>query len=249
MKSWWRAVAAYPATWLAIGLVVAGTWAVLRLLQPPFFMSVILLVLAGAAVVFWPITMSATGTLNRLQFAVPKLPEVEPRELAKLQGELEALDDTRAAHQLTAIQEKRDSLVGVLNRRLEAGEMTYARYLSTAQQVYLAALNNLHEVAVAEQSVSAIDDDYIAQRLDELAHQDDKAATAERGSLEDRRSLLASQEKKISNLLAQNESAMTVLDRTATALADAPIGRQPQDAEVAMAALQEMADRAGKYAT
>jgi cell division protein ZapA (FtsZ GTPase activity inhibitor) len=127
--------------------------------------------------------------------------------------------------------------------------MTYARYLSTAQQVYLAALNNLHEVAVAEQSVSAIDDDYIAQRLDELAHQDDKAATAERGSLEDRRSLLASQEKKISNLLAQNESAMTVLDRTATALADAPIGRQPQDAEVAMAALQEMADRAGKYAT
>jgi hypothetical protein len=249
MKSWWRAVAAYPATWLAIGLVVAGTWALLRLLQPPFFMSVILLVLAGVAVAFWPITMSATGTLNRLQFAVPKLPEVEPRELAKLQGELEALDDTRAAHQLTAIQEKRDSLVGVLNRRLEAGEMTYARYLSTAQQVYLAALNNLHEVAVAEQSVSAIDDDYIAQRLDELAHQDDKAATAERGSLEDRRSLLASQEKKISNLLAQNESAMTVLDRTATALADAPIGRQPQDAEVAMAALQEMADRAGKYAT
>ena len=249
MKSWWRAVAAYPATWLAIGLVVAGTWAVLRLLQPPFFMSVILLVLAGVAVVFWPVTMSATGTLNRLQFAVPKLPEVEPRELARLHGELEALDDTRAAHQLTAIQEKRDSLVGVLNRRLEAGEMTYARYLSTAQQVYLAALNNLHEVAVAEQSVSAIDDDYIAQRLDELAHQDDKAATAERGSLEDRRSLLASQEKKISNLLAQNESAMTVLDRTATALADAPIGRQPQDAEVAMAALQEMADRAGKYAT
>jgi hypothetical protein len=104
-------------------------------------------------------------------------------------------------------------------------------------------------VAVAEQSVSAIDDDYIAQRLDQLSHQDDEAATAERSSLEDRRSLQDSQEKKISNLLAQNESAMTVLDRTATALADAPIGRQPKNAEAAMAALQEMADRAGKYAT
>ncbi len=249
MKSWWKAVAAYPATWLAIGLVVVGLWALLRLLQPPFFMTVILLILGGLAIVFWPITMSATGTLNRLQFEVPKLPEVEPEELAQLQEELEALDDTRPARQLNAIQEKRDSLVGVLNRRLEAGEMTYARYLSTAQQVYLAALENLREVAVAEQSVSAIDDDYINQRLEELVDQEDETATAERTSLEDRRSLRETQEKKVADLLAQNESAMTLLDRTATALADAPIGRQPQDAEAAMEALQEMADRASKYAT
>ncbi len=127
--------------------------------------------------------------------------------------------------------------------------MTYARYLSTAQQVYLAALENLREVAVAEQSVSAIDDDYINQRLEELVDQEDETATAERTSLEDRRSLRETQEKKVADLLAQNESAMTLLDRTATALADAPIGRQPQDAEAAMEALQEMADRASKYAT
>ena len=248
MKSWWRAVAGYPATWLAIGLVVVGTWAVLTLLQPPFFMTVILLVLGGIAIVAWPITMSATGTLNRLQFEVPKLPEVEPDELSQLAAELEALDDTRPAYQLRAMQEKRDSLVGVLNSRLEAGEMTYARYLSSAQHVYLAALENLHEVAVAEQSVSAIDDDYIDQRLEELVDQEGEAAITERGSLNDRRSLRKTQEKKVAGLLAQNEAAMTVLDRTAIALADASIGRQPQDAEAAMTALQEMADRAGKYA-
>jgi hypothetical protein len=248
MKSWWRAVAAYPATWLAIGLVVVGTWAVLTLLQPPFFMTVILLVLGGLAIVAWPITMSATGTLNRLQFEVPKLPEVEPEELSRLAEELEALDDTRPAYQLKAIQEKRDSLVGVLNSRLEAGEMTYARYLSSAQHVYLATIENLHEVAVAEQSVSAIDDEYIDERLEELADQEGETATAERTSLEDRRSLRKTQEKKVAGLLAQNETAMTVLDRTATALADANIGRKPQDAEAAMKALQEMADRAGKYA-
>jgi hypothetical protein len=248
MKSWWRAVVAYPATWLAIGVVVVGTWAVLRLLQPPFFMTVILLALAGLAIVAWPITMSATGTLIRLQFEVPKLPEVEPEELSKLVAELDALDDTRPAYQLNAIQEKRDNLVGVLNSRLEAGEMTYARYLSSAQHVYLAALENLHEVAVAEQSVSAIDVDYIDQRLEDLGEQDGEDATTERSSLNDRRSLRKTQEKKVAGLLAQNETAMTVLDRTATALADASIGRQPQDAEAAMKALQEMADRAGKYA-
>jgi hypothetical protein len=248
MKSWWRAVVAYPATWLAIGFVVLGTWAVLRLLQPPFFMTVILLVLGGLAIVAWPITMSATGTLNRLQFEVPKLPEIEPEQLSQLAEELEALDDTRPAYQLKAIQEKRDSLVGVLNSRLEAGEMTYARYLSSAQHVYLATIENLHEVAVAEQSVSAIDDDYIDERLEELADQKGETATTERTSLEDRRSLRKTQEKKVAGLLAQNETAMTVLDRTATALADANIGRKPQDAEAAMKALQEMADRAGKYA-
>jgi hypothetical protein len=179
---------------------------------------------------------------------VPKLPEVEPEELSKLVAELEALDDTRPAYQLNAIQEKRDNLVGVLNSRLEAGEMTYARYLSSAQHVYLAALENLHEVAVAEKSVSAIDVDYIDQRLEDLGEQDGEDATAERRSLNDRRSLRKTQEKKVAGLLAQNETAMTVLDRTATALADASIGRQPQDAEAAMKALQEMADRAGKYA-
>ena len=247
MKSWWRAVAEFPATWLAIGLVVIGTLAVLKLLEPPFFMTIILLVLAGIAIVAWPLTMSATGTLNRLQFEVPRLPEVEPEELSRLAEELNELDDPRPAHQLNAITEKRDSLVGVLNKRLEAGEMTYARYLSTAQQVYLAGLENLHEVALAEQSVSAIDDDYIAQRLDELAVEDDEATMKERAALEDRRMLRKTQEKKVSDLLAQNEAAMTALDRTATALADATIGRQPQDAAAAMDALQEMADRAGKY--
>ena len=247
MKSWWRAVAEYPATWLAIGLVVIGTVAVLELLEPPFFMTIVLLVLAGIAIVAWPLTMSATGTLNRLQFEVPRLPEVEPEELSRLAEELDELDDPRPAHQLNAITEKRDSLVGVLNKRLEAGEMTYARYLSTAQQVYLAGLENLHEVALAEQSVSAIDDDYIAQRLDELPTEDDETTMKERAALEDRRMLRETQEKKVSDLLAQNEAAMTALDRTATALADATIGRQPQDAAAAMEALQEMADRAGKY--
>ena len=247
MKSWWRAVAEYPATWLAIGLVVIGTAVVLELLEPPFFMTIVLLVLAGIAIVAWPLTMSATGTLNRLQYEVPRLPEVEPEELSRLAEELDELDDPRPAHQLNAITEKRDSLVGVLNKRLEAGEMTYARYLSTAQQVYLAGLENLHEVALAEQSVSAIDDDYIAQRLDELPTEDDETTMKERAALEDRRMLRETQEKKVSDLLAQNEAAMTALDRTATALADATIGRQPQDAAAAMEALQEMADRAGKY--
>jgi len=248
MKSWWKAVVAYPATWLAIALVAFGIWIILALLEPPFFMTMILLAIGAVAIVAWPIAMSATGTLARLQFQVPELPEVGVEEMAKLTEELEALDDTRPAYQLNALEEKRDNLVEVLNRRLEAGELTYARYLSTAQQVYLAALDNLSEVAVAMRSISAIDNEYIDSRLGDLQDQQGESAVAERESLNDRRSLREGQEKRISDLLAQNESAMTLIDRTATALADAPIGKEPQDADAAMAALREMAERASKYA-
>ena len=248
MKSWWKAVVAYPATWIAIALVALGIWIILALLEPPFFMTVILLAIGTLAIIAWPIAMSATGTLARLQFEAPKLPEVGEEEMAQLTAELEGLDDPRPANQLKAIQEKRDNLVEVLNRRLEAGELTYARYLSTAQQVYLAALDNLSEVAVALRSISAIDNEYIDSRLEDLADQEGETADAERASLNDRRSLREGQEKRIADLLAQNESAMTLIDRTATALADAPIGKEPQDADAAMAALREMAERASKYA-
>jgi hypothetical protein len=249
MKSWWKAVATYPPTWLAIALVIGAVWAILALLQPPTFLAVILVVVGVVAIIVWPLTMSATGTLSKLQFEVPKLPEVDEQELIALENELAELDDPRPAHQLRAIQEKRDNLVEMLDRRLEAGELTYARYLSTAQQVYIAVLGNLHEVVVAEGSVSTIDPAYIDRRLNELEGREGDGAQGEIASLRDRRALLTTQEAKVAGLLAQNESAMTLIDRTSTALADAPIGRTPHDADAAMDALEDLANRASKYAT
>ena len=63
---------------------------------------------------------------------------------------------------------ERQSLINVLQRRLDAGELTYARYLSTSQQVFSSALDNLHEIAVAYESISTIDETYIDRRLAEL---------------------------------------------------------------------------------
>jgi hypothetical protein len=142
-------------------------------------------------------------------------------------------------------------LVNVLERRLDAGELTYGRYLATSQQVVNAAMHNLHEVALAYESVSTIDEGYIERRLAELERDDsdDTAVERERATLAQRRELRASQRRKIAQLLAQNESALTALDRTTTALADVPIGKRPEDADAAMAALDELADRAAKYAT
>jgi len=246
---WWRAVVGYPPSWIAVVAVVAVVAAILVLLEPPTLLALAVIVIGAVAIAVWPVTLSATGTLRRLQYSAPKLPKIDEVELRLLGDELDRLDDPRPAYQLQAISEKRDNLIAILGSRLDTGELTYARYQSTAQQVYLAVISNLREVSIAKKSISTIDPDYIDSRLADLKARDGAQAQTEITSLQDRRALAAAQEAKVTYLLAQNESAMTLLDRTSTALADAPIGLAPQDAEAAMEALKELADRANRYAT
>ena len=250
MKSWWRAVVSYPPTWVAVVVLGATVWLVLEVIDPPGIFVGVLIGLAVVAAVAWPFTMSATGTLSKLQFEVPRVEEIDPQEIATLRAELDALTDTQPAEQLDALLQKRQSLINVLQRRLDAGELTYARYLATSQEVFSSALDNLHEIALASESISTIDETYIDRRLAELEGDDSdvESADRERATLERRRELRHTQRRKIAQLLAQNESALTALDRTTTALADVPIGKKPEDADAAMAALEELADRAAKYA-
>ena len=250
MTSWSKAVVRYPPTWIAAVVLGAAVWLILTVLDPPAMLVVVLVVLAVVAAIAWPLTMSATGTLTKLQFEVPRVEEIDPEEIAALRTELDALADTQPSEQLDALLQKRQSLINVLQRRLDAGELTYARYLSTSQQVFASALDNLHEIALASESISTIDENYIDRRITELDGDDSDAESAdrERATLERRRDLRQTQRRKIAQLLAQNESALTALDRTTTALADVPIGKKPEDAEAAMAALEELADRAAKYA-
>lgn len=245
MTTWWRTVIAYPPTWAVGGLVVAAEWGLFSWFRPGLVGTTVQLVLGALTLAGWPIVLSATGAVARLQLARP--PE-ESVDLARLAQDLTALEDPRPARQLKAIQEKRQGLVDVLSHRLDAGEMTYARYLSSVEAVHFSVISNLEEVVVASRSVAAIDDDYVDARLAEIGEGDDAATQRERVSLEDRRRLQDAQERKIADLLAQNEAAMTAIDRTTAALADAPIGRAPQDAEAAMKMLEEMAARAQRYA-
>lgn len=250
MKSWSRSVVRYPPTWIAAVLLGATVWLVLTIIDPSGLFVAILIVLALLAIVAWPFTMSASGTLAKLQFEVPRVEEVDQEEIAALRVQLEPLHDSQPTEQLDALLQKRQSLINVLQRRLDAGELTYARYLSTSQQVFSSALGNLHEVAVANESISTINETYIDRRLAELTDDDSdvESAERERATLERRREMRTGQRRRIAQLLAQNESALTALDRTTTALADVPIGKKPEDAEAAMAALEELADRAVKYA-
>jgi len=252
MKGPVAAIVSYPPTWVVVAAVLFAEWSLFSRFGPSLIMSVAL-ILVGALMLFaWPIVLAMTGTLNRLQYPAPKIEEDDEDMLVGLLADLEAVGSERGVNQLRMLREKRDSLTEVLRRRLNAGELTYGRYVGTAQSVYLAGIDNLSEVSVALQSISAIDHDYIESRLDELTEANDSEGEEiirERSSLEDRRSLHQTQMTRAAALLAQNESAMTVLDRTASAIADAPMGQTPTDAEAAMQQLEELAARAAKYSS
>lgn len=251
MKTWWSTVATYPPTWVAVTMVASAEWAMFSWFRPGLVGSLGLAGIGGVSLVSWPMVLSATGTVNRLQLSQRAHFDADRADLAGLTRDLEALSDPRPARQLKAIQEKRSGLVDVLGRRLDAGEMTFARYLDSVEQVCSSVIGNLGEVVVALRSITAIDENYVDIRLAELDEEasESSAAVREKASLEDRRAMQEAQERKVADLLAQNEAAMTAIDRTTTALADAPIGRDPEDMEETMAALEELAKRAAKYAT
>lgn len=252
MKSASSVIAGYPPTWVAVVAVAAAEWFLLSWFSPPLGISIALVVVGIVFLIGWILTMRATGTLQQLRLMKSLVGEEDPEAIEALDHELRAFGSEQALEQLRLLSRKRDNLTEVLKRRMDAGELTYGRYLGSAQKVYEAAVRNLGEVAVALRSVSTIDVDYIDRRLAQL-REDLESSSSEPGlretdTLQERRTLHRTQHDRVAALLAQNEAAMTVIDRTAAALADVPIGRmQSAEAEEAMDRLEELAERTGRY--
>ena len=57
-------------------------------------------------------------------------------------------------------REKYDNLAEILREKLNAGELTYSRYVAMAEQVFLSGLDFLKEAAMSLKSISKIDPDY-----------------------------------------------------------------------------------------
>lgn len=236
----------YPPTWIA--LVVVGVFEVLAFswFDPPLIMAIVLVVLGLLSVAAWPLTMLATGTMDRLQFRTSAFESVDKQLLEQLERDLRVLADPRGQRQLEELKGKRENLVSILGKRFAKGELTLGRYLASAQQVYSTTIQSLREVAIALQSVSTIDVAYIEQRLGQLT-EGDPAAERERANLASRLALHQAQTKRADELLALNEAALTTLDRTATAMASAPGDARGVASEAAVAELEELAARAAKY--
>jgi hypothetical protein len=169
----------------------------------------------------------------------------------QLEQDLQALDAPQSEKQLERLQEKFDAFQSLLGRKLDPNELTYSRYLGMTEEVFLAGLDNLSRIANILQGLRAIDEDHVRQRLLELDRMTSRNSAHEQeyASLNERLALQASQREKIDTLLAQNETAMTQMDRIMAAIAemDTSLPRASMDMESAMEELARLAARADLY--
>jgi len=243
-----------PQTWAALVVVALLEIAAFRWFAPSLVVGAVALMLGGALLGAWAVVFVTSGELARRYFVASQAVGDEGDARAKaLARDLEEAGSQQGARQLLQLREKFVTLSEILGQRLQAGELTYLRYHRTAEQVYGAALDNLGEIALALRSVRSIDPVEIDRRLNDLGDSAGKGAphAREKETLGQRRKLWEEQHARAAELIAQNEAAMTALDRTATALATTQTGRRHTsvDAEAAMAELERLASGAGRYAS
>jgi hypothetical protein len=246
--AWWRTLASYPPTWLAVAVTGAATAGLWWWFSPGAATALALLGCAAVALLAWPAAAGATGTVRRLRRRAADRRDVGADPIPPLRRELSRLPDPRPAQQLTAVLDKGENVVDVLGRRLDAGEMTYARYLTAGRQVVAAVVHNLSEVSLAYESIRTIDAPGVERRLADLRPATGRAAERERHTLAARLDLWRAQRERIDDLLADNEAAMTALAATATAISRTPMGTPAADADTATAELESLAERASRYA-
>ena len=170
-------------------------------------------------------------------------------DLNRLMGDSDTDAYTRQGlQQLAMVQDRFDTFRSLLERKLNVSELTFGRYLVAAEQVHLAVLDNLSSIASQIESVTAIEDKYIKERLRELSKLMSPAAAdvEERRTLEERAKLRGSQLDRINTLLTRNEEAITKFDASNSAIAEMKGVSRRSDAgiESATADLEMIAKRA-----
>lgn len=237
----------------AIGTVLALEWLFFAWFDP----SAVMAGLAGGfgllSLGLWAHFLLRSKALVQERYMLQQKAQEErlPR-LEKLRGGLKEIGCDQGVAQLDLLKRKFEAMSAVLMQRLNAGELTYSRYLDTAEQVYLSAIDNLQEVEISLRSVSTIDSKELEGRLAELRGNGVHHGSSQQeiATLEERRSLHTRQVDKVAYLLVQNETAMTALDHASAALADARMGKGHATIELnqALKDLDQLARRAGSYA-
>ena len=158
---------------------------------------------------------------------------------------------TQGIDQFHDIQEKIGNFRDVLGKKLNAQEMTFSRYIGSAEQVYLSVLDNLEKIAIILKSISTIDVSYLEDRLQALK----KLKTLTEPDEEEKKTLLERQKlrddklQEVNVLLTENEQAMTEIEKATVSLVSITRSRANVDMETARKQLEELASRAHQYAS
>lgn len=133
----------------------------------------------------------------------------------------------------------------VVGGRFDSAELAFERSRELVTEVCLGAVDNLVSMATQASGVMGVDENFVRRRLS----RENQLSVEERVALKRRLELLESTERRLHQLTARNESALTVLDDTAVALARIETSR-PQatlSTDRALEELRRFVDRAERY--
>ena len=134
----------------------------------------------------------------------------------------------------------------VLRAKFDLREVTYERWHGVVGEVCRGAVDNLNSMASLAEGVAGIDVEYVRRRLAQEGH---RLPEQERDALSQRMQLVEDTERRLRELMARNEAALTALDDAAVAVARVETERPQaaQAAEVALADLRRLIDKAELY--
>lgn len=157
----------------------------------------------------------------------------------------------QALQQFGLIQKSFTNFRQILSDKLDPREITFNRFLMTAEQVNLAVVDNLQSIATRLKSIGGIDADYIRNRLALLAKlkSRERADEDETTTLMARQELRAEQMSKVNSLLTYNEEALTQLARANAAVIEmqGKGGHSSMELNEATKELEEIAKRAKSF--
>ncbi|MGB7755143.1 MAG: hypothetical protein WBL23_03670 [Salinisphaera sp.] len=158
------------------------------------------------------------------------------------------LDARRAdlAAQADRVYTRYRRVLDLLAAKFDSREVTFDRSRAMVVQVGLTAADNLQAMGSLAAGVVGIDADYVRRRLAETGP---RAVADEREALQRRLDLVADTERRLVELSARNETAMTTLDDAVVVMSRVETGRPRADvsAEQALQDLKGFIDKAERY--
>jgi hypothetical protein len=180
------------------------------------------------------------------------LDEDTERRRHELQQSLEAYGNKHACEQLEQFQIKIRVFIEILDIKFpDKNQLTYNRYYTISQEVFLSGIDNLNEVLLMHKTLDAIDLDYIERSLQRLERKEqDDATKRERISLLQSKQKFLDQQQDIKNLMAQNEEALGKLDEAIVQVQDIKRSANSEsqlDMEASIEQLHRIAQQSYKF--
>ena len=177
---------------------------------------------------------------------------MKERKLATLATDLKKLGCKQGQLQVSQFEDKFQNLVAVFQRVLSEGELTYDRFVGTAEQVYRSGLDNLDRVVTLLLNVDDIDREEIRNRITALTKKAKRTGADETNlrALNDQATVFDDTQQEVEELLARNEEALATMDKAGAAavrIKDRTASQTPQETMAeAMELLAGMIARANK---